>query len=237
MIILKKQINNLLIKYDYEKKVLILIVLLSLAVASFVAMMIDWKAWRYEDRIIKEFFNPNLSLNYIEKKTQELDPSILEQYYLGDTLFTSRTMAHNETTEAGKPPYNIIIIVRMPEVSNIDKIIFHNITLISSLGQAHEFNPTEKNKKGEPTTALSFPVTIKSDEFDPHPRYVEWFSLWSLFDLNFNPKSGETIDIQIDAEIFKGDESERKILKHTIEPRLESGSRIFFLPKLFFHLL
>lgn len=83
-------------------------------------------------------------------------------------------MAHNETTNSGKLPYHIIIIVRAPITSKVDKIVFHNISLVSSLSKKHEFHPIEVDKNAEPIEQLSFPVTKKNNK--SYKEYQDFFS-------------------------------------------------------------
>lgn len=188
---------------------------------------IPWKAWRYEHTY--KFSGYPSAFNMPDERK-------FNSTYVDGALVNIRVMAHNETTNSGGPPYQLII----PILSNNKEhtgVTFHSISMLSTLGSNHVVSPINVNAAAKKIENLQFPVTKDFEPYskswtNPSPRQKQFVetSLWSDKNLKLQPKKNEVIKILIDIEVHKAESSVRKVVEYEFHPRKESGDKRCFFP-------
>ncbi len=178
-----------------------------------------WKAWRYEHRYKFDYPAP-WNLPSIEK---------FKALYVDGAFVNIRVMAHDETTNSGSPPYQLIIPI-LTNKNEHQSVTFHSIVISSSLGDSHVVTPITVNKAAEKVGNLIFPVNLKFKLFansviNPSPIAKEYYhaALWSDVNLELIPDKGEEIKISIDIEVHKPESSKRKVVEYEFYPCKDSG--------------
>ena len=196
-----------------NKMKLIILSVLTISLAGWY-FPFKWDAWRYEgsgvDYVSSPYDTPSKDGKY-------------EKLFVGDVYVHSFLKAHNETTQGGDPPYQMIITFwRLGEEQASVRV--HDVKVISSIdSKVYEFVPIECDARGKKTQELRFPVQVDLELKKYGTKSFVWNGLHSDYTIDSKPETGEKLTAFLDIEIISTSKKKRSVVKYEFTPKYEEG--------------
>ena len=180
-----------------------LILLVSLA-GCYVPL--KWKAWRYDsDGLVTV---PHWDLPFTDDSAA--------RFTVGDMYVHAFLKAHDETTQGGGSPYQLIVVCYVP-LGRASGVTFHSVEIVSSLdSRTWSRRPIEVDRRGEKIRSAGYPYTR---EFVAISKTAASASMRTDADLPLRPHLGESVTVRIAVSTGTSD----GLVTYHFRPRLEEG--------------